>query len=212
LKFEEMTSGRFADAFGTLYLGYSCLWYYTQHKEVEGIDTLFELSMENLLKDNQAALSGIAENFPISTVGTIMGLLNFPTGHPYNGPSDVLVQKAARLVSTPSGVRDLLSEGVFISNDPSDHLRMLNDILPKSVKVDEILAAAKKEKRALTVEEQGLVDEVVRAADVLVQVDSFDRIGAEKNEGADYVRPALRNTRFEHLDVAKTPASVVCTV
>ena len=30
LKFEEMLSGRFADAFGTLYLGYSCLWYYKQ--------------------------------------------------------------------------------------------------------------------------------------------------------------------------------------
>lgn len=33
LKFEEMLSGRFADAFGTLYLGYSCLWYYKQLKE-----------------------------------------------------------------------------------------------------------------------------------------------------------------------------------
>lgn len=30
LKYEEMLSGRFADAFGTLYLGYSCLWYYKQ--------------------------------------------------------------------------------------------------------------------------------------------------------------------------------------
>ena len=26
LKFEEMLSGRFSDAFGTLYLGYACLW------------------------------------------------------------------------------------------------------------------------------------------------------------------------------------------
>lgn len=41
------------DAFGTLYLGYASLWYYQQNKNVEGIDALFELSMENLLKQNQ---------------------------------------------------------------------------------------------------------------------------------------------------------------
>jgi len=34
LKFEEMLSGRFADAFGTLYLGYACLWYYQQLAKV----------------------------------------------------------------------------------------------------------------------------------------------------------------------------------
>ena len=34
LKFEEMLSGRFADAFGTLYLGYACLWHYQQLAKV----------------------------------------------------------------------------------------------------------------------------------------------------------------------------------
>lgn len=34
LKFEEMLSGRFADAFSTLYLGYACLWYYQQNRNV----------------------------------------------------------------------------------------------------------------------------------------------------------------------------------
>jgi hypothetical protein len=37
LKFEEMLSGRFADCLGTLYLGYSCLWYYKQ-LEAQGIN------------------------------------------------------------------------------------------------------------------------------------------------------------------------------
>jgi len=53
-----MLSGRFADAFGTLYLGYACLWYYGQNKHVEGIDAVLELAMETLLKQNQTALHG----------------------------------------------------------------------------------------------------------------------------------------------------------
>lgn len=47
---------------------------------------------------------------------------------------------------------------------------MLNDILPKAVEADKIVAAAKKAKRALTAEEQALVDLVQAAANKLVQV------------------------------------------
>jgi acyl-CoA dehydrogenase len=125
LKFEEMTSGRFADAFGTLFLGYSCLWYYQQHRKVQGIDTLFELAMESLLKQNQTALVGLSQNFPVRGIGSLMGALSFPTGEPYNGPSDALVQRAAKLISTPSEIRDLLSKGIFISNNPDDRVSWL---------------------------------------------------------------------------------------
>ncbi len=126
LKFEEMTSGRFADAFGTLFLGYSCLWYYSQHRSVQGIDTLLELAMETLLKQNQTALMGLSANFPNTRVGSLMRVFSFPTGLPYCGPSDKLVQDAAKLISTPSEIRELLSEGIFISKDPSDRVSAVN--------------------------------------------------------------------------------------
>jgi hypothetical protein len=45
-------------------------------------------------------------------------------------------------------------------SDPTDRARMLNDILPQSVAVDKIVAAAKKAKRSLTEAEQGQVDAV----------------------------------------------------
>ena len=60
-----MLSGRFADAFATLYLGYSCLWYHQRNIHVEGIDLLLESAMESLLQQNQQALIGIMNNFPI---------------------------------------------------------------------------------------------------------------------------------------------------
>ena len=105
LKTEEMLSGRYADALGTLYLGYSCMWWYDQNKHVQGIDVVFELAMESLLHENQTALEGISRNFPVFGVGGIMHMIFFPFGKSYSAPRDVLRKKAAELISTPSGVR-----------------------------------------------------------------------------------------------------------
>jgi alkylation response protein AidB-like acyl-CoA dehydrogenase len=204
IKFEEMLSGRFADAFGTLYLGYATCWYYQQHKNVDGMDVLFELAMENILKENQTALIGLADNFPLPVLGPIMKTISFPFGAVYDGPSDKLIQKAARVITTPTGARNLLSEGIFISNDPKDRMRQLNDILPEVCKIDELLAEAKKAKRELTAEEKARVAKVQEVVNELVQVDSFDKLGIEKYMGDDYVRPALRHTKFENL---KTPVA-----
>lgn len=196
LKFEEMLSGRFADAFGTLYLGYACCWYYQNNRNIEGIDKVFELAMEELLQQNQNALKGIAKNFPIPGIGLAMNTINFPFGDAYDGPNDKMRQNVSNIISTPSGIRDLLSQGIFISDDPKDRLRMMNDILPLSVEADKIVSKAKKEKRSLTKDEQELVLKVQTAANEIIQVDSFDKIGIEKYQDDDYVRPALRGTKF----------------
>lgn len=198
LKFEEMLSGRFADALSTLYLGYASLWYYNQNRNVEGIDDVMKLAMDNLLQENEQALHGIANNFPIAGIGPIMRMVCFPTGGSvYTGPTDAMVQKVAQLISNPSGIRDLLSQGIFISSDPKDRVRMMNDCLPLTVEADEVVAAAKKAKRPLTTTEQALVDRVTKMADEIIQVDVFDKVGIEKHMPVDYVRPALRGTRFE---------------
>ena len=92
--------------------------------------------METLLHQNEKALHGIADNFPIPGIGGIMSTVCFPTGKSvYQGPTDPMVQKVSQLISKPSGIRDLLSEGIFISKDPSDRIRQLNDCLPLSVEV-----------------------------------------------------------------------------
>lgn len=204
LKFEEMVSGRLADAFGTLYLGYACMWYYNQNRNVEGIDALFEHAMETLLKQNQTAILGLADNFPVPGVGAIMKSVAFPFGPCYEGPSDKMVKKTATAISTPTGVRNLLSEGVFISNNPNDRIRKLNDIFPQAVAADNAVAAAKKAKRPLSADEEALVAKVNAVVNDLVQVDVFDKIGLEKFLGDDYVRPALRHTKFAHM---KTPTA-----
>lgn len=175
------------------------MWYYQQHKNVEGVKELFELAMESLLQQNQTALEGLADNFPIKGVGMVMRAISFPLGKSYAGPNDKMVQKAAHLISTPSAIREKLSEGCFISKDPKDRMRMLNDILPESIAVDKMVADAKKAKRELSAEEKARIAKVNAVINELVQVDVFDKIGIEKHEGPDYVRPALRHTRFANM-------------
>ena len=78
---------------------------------------------------------------------------------------------------------------------------MLNDTLPMAIEMDKILADAKKSKRQLTAEEKALVDKVNALVNEIVQVDSFEKLGAEKYQDVTYVRPALRHTKFAEMKV-----------
>jgi len=196
LKFEEMLSGRFADAFSTLYLGYACMWHYKHNKNVEGIDALFELSMETLLQQNEDALMGLSSNFPVPGIGLVMRGVCFPMGKSYHGPTDDMRKAASGAISSPTAIRDHLSQGIFISEDKNDQLRIMNDILGEAVEADKIQAAARKAKRSLTHGEQELVDKVAKVVDRIVQVDSFEKLGEEVHAGAGFTRPALMNTKF----------------
>jgi len=47
-----------------------------------------------------------------------MAAVTFPTGNNvYTGPTDDMIKKAAQLISNPSGIRDLLSEGTCAIKD-----------------------------------------------------------------------------------------------
>ena len=199
LKFEEMISGRFADAFGTLYLGYACLWYYQQNKHVEGVNAIFTIAMESLLQQNQDALLGIAENFPVTGMGAVMKSLSFPFGKVYHGPTDAMRKSASDLITHPSEIRSVLSQGIFVSSNPNDKMRTLLDIFPQSIEVDKIRANVKKTKRSISPEEQAIIDHVEKVVDTLIQVDSYDRLGKEKLMDETYVRPAMLNTKFAHM-------------
>lgn len=54
----------------------------------------------------------------------------------------------------------------------------------------------KKHKRSLTNEEEKIVSQAIELANVIIQVDSFDKLGSEKNKNDEYVRPALLGTKF----------------
>mmetsp|Transcript_1606 Transcript_1606/g.1678 ORF Transcript_1606/g.1678 Transcript_1606/m.1678 type:complete len:761 (+) Transcript_1606:162-2444(+) len=200
LKVEEMTSGRFADALSTLYLGYACLWNYEKNRHVGQLDKVLELSMESLLQENQKALREMHSNFPFPVVGSIMSFLCFPMGNAYSGPTDKMRQNVSHIITTPSAVRDMFAENVYVSPDANDRVRMMLDILPQVVQMDEMMAKARKEKRELLTHEKEMIARVQLVVDQIVQVDVFEKLGVEKQMDNSYVRPALRGTRFANSD------------
>lgn len=193
LKFAEMISGRYADVFSSLYLGYACLWYYKQNNSVENIDEIFDYSMTVLCFEAQQAFDGIFRNFSMPLVGPAMRALTFPTGFPYKAPKDKQIRRVSELVSTDSAVRNLLSESVFVSKDPKDRIALINATLRSAQDADAILATIRKEKRNATAEEDELIQRVEAARNDIIQVDSFDLLGNEATQGKDYVRPALQD-------------------
>jgi len=193
IKFAEMISGRFADAFSALYLGYASMWFYKNNESVENLDKIFDFSMKQLEYECQTALVGVTKNFPVPGIGGLMRGLTFPTGQPYELPSDKDISTAAGLISRDTAVRDLLSDNVFVSDNADDRVAMINATLPKAEKADKILSKIKKEKRQPTAEESKIIDEVEALRDIIIQVDNFDGLGIETTTtDKDYVRPALK--------------------
>ncbi|EGZ30294.1 hypothetical protein PHYSODRAFT_553352 [Phytophthora sojae] len=197
LKFAEMISGRFADVFSSLYLGYSAMWFYKNNRHVEGIDAMFDYAMTQLCYEAQQGIVGISKNFPVPGVGPIMRGLSFPFGLPYEAPTDKQRRQISDLTSTDSGIRNLLSDNVFVSENPNDRVALLNATLPKAVKADKTLSALRKQKRSATIDEQKFIDEVEAAREIIIQVDNFDALGAEIGKPKDYVRPGMVGNIFE---------------
>ena len=197
LKFTEMISGRFADVFSSLYLGYSTMWFYKNNRDIEGIDVIFDYAMTQLCYEAQQGIVGISKNFPVPGIGPIMRRLSFPFGLPYDSPSDKQMRQVSELISTDSAVRSLLSDNVFVSEDPADRVALLNATLPKAVKADRTLTALRKQKRSATIDEQKSIDEVEAAREIIIQVDDFDRLGAEVGKPKDYIRPGMVGNVFD---------------
>merc|ERR1712227_670592 len=109
----------------------------------------------------QDAFFGIFANFPIRPVAWAMQAVTFPTGRCYQPPSDKEMRATANLITTESGIRSILSETVFVSDDATDRVRQINDALPK----------CRKAKRDPTAEEQLLLDEAEAMRELIIQVD-----------------------------------------
>ena len=191
LKTAEFLSGRYADILSNLYLGYAVLWY-AKKNPVEGMDTVVDHAMQNIMHDTEEAFKGISANFPIRPVGWLMRLLAFPTGYgAYPKPADSLTRATAQLITKETAIRDKLSESVFISKDPEDRINQINAALPVCLAADEVLRKLRREKRAPTPEEEKLVNEAEELREVIIQVDAFDAIAHPHEELVMGTEPKL---------------------
>lgn len=181
LKFAEFTSGRFADVLSNIFLGYAVLWHYSKFPVKDG-EKVLDHVMQSLLNEVEEAFFSIFKNFPVPGLGFVMQSITFPTGRCYPKPSDDLIRAVAQAITTDSSIRQQLGQELYVSKDQSDRVSLLVNTLPKAIAADEILTKLRKEKRQATAAEQQLIDEVEAAREIIIQVDSFARLGQELNQ------------------------------
>jgi len=200
LKFEELLMGRLADALGAIFLGYATLHHYSRQKGIEGLEEITEHAMLRLEKEAQDALKEASDNFPGPlgpVASTVMKLGCFPLGNltrPYKAPSDTLTKEISRMITTPSELRDMFTDGVYMA--PEGEVHQISDLiraLPVCVEADTIASTLRREKREPTADEVDKIAKAEALRDVLVQVDAFSHLtDAEGQDG--YVRAALQGT------------------
>lgn len=186
LKAAEFISGRFADILSNLFLGYAVLWHYKKFPSADSAAVL-DYAMTSILCDTEDAFFGVFENFPVGALGTFARVATFPFGRCYTRPKDSNIRDTSNSITTDTGLRKKFAENLYVSQDVNDRVALITSILPKVVEVDKIYARMRKEgKRPPTAIEQVLIDEVEAAREVIIQVDSFPRLGRELNESADW--------------------------
>lgn len=200
LKFEELLMGRLADAMGAIFLGYSTLHHYSRNRGIDGLEAITEHAMLRLEKEAQDALKEASDNFPgpLGPVASfVMKMGCFPLGsitRPYKAPNDALTKEVSRLLTTPSGLRDMFAENVYVA--PEGQVHQVSDLmraLPLCVEADKIASSLRREKREPTQEETDIIAKAEALRDVLIQVDVFDNL-TEREGKEGYVRPALLGT------------------
>lgn len=200
LKFEELLMGRLADALGAIFLGYATLHHYSRRRGVAGLEAVTEHAMLRLETEAQNALKAASDNFPgpLGPVASlVMKLGCFPLGNltrPYSEPSDHLTKEVARLLTTPSELRDMFAEGIYMA--PEGEVHQISDLvraLPVCVEADTIASNLRRDKRQPTASESEILTRAEALRDVLIQVDVFEHL-TEAEGREDYVRPALVGT------------------
>ena len=78
-----------------------------------------------------------------------------------------------------SAVQKQLAQCLFFSKDPNDRIALIHATLPQALAADKILTALRKEKRQPTAAEKATIDAAEAARELIIQVDSFERLGKE---------------------------------
>ena len=149
LKTKGKLTGRFADILGWMYLVTCVLRRFEAEGRRKEDWPVVEYAAKHGLSEIQKAFDGIFQNLPIPFLswfikGPIRWWSRFNSLG--DGGSDDLSHKVAKLIQQDTEQRDRLTEGIFMSKEESDPLRILDDSF-KMVKKSE--AIEKKIKKAV---------------------------------------------------------------
>jgi acyl-CoA dehydrogenase len=146
LKVKQKISGRMADALTELYLLSSILKRYEDDGCPPADLNVVAYCAENCLYRFDRSLAGTLDNFPLPWAGVLMRIFVFPLGAIRKPASDKAGKAIVREALQPGAFRDRLTRDIFINEDPSDRLGLLDHALKKVIAAEE---ADKKLERAI---------------------------------------------------------------
>ncbi len=218
LKRKEKLTGRFADWFSWLFLASATLRRFEAEGRNKEDEPLLRWAVEHAFANMQTAREGIYDNLRLPGLGHALrlpGLLWARLNAFGRAPSDQLGHQVAKAITTPGALRDRLSPGIFVPQDPTSALGRLelaltlcaeaepvqkklkdairNKLLPKA-RTEQLLDQAV-ENGILTAPERDLLQRAEAARHEAITVDSFtldEYLGAART-GADAASLAARD-------------------
>lgn len=151
LKKRELLSARLGDVLSSIYLA-SCVLKHFENQGRRATDLpLVEWSVRTLMYHAQESLHAFLRNLPNRWAAAMLRIFIFPRGRTYSAPSDELVKKVVKLVTTPGEARERLSEQAYTTLEPGNPVGLLEEALQLSIEL------APLERRLRQARKEGLI-------------------------------------------------------
>jgi len=133
LKKKQKISGRFADILSEMYIMSGVLKQFEWDSRSRTVLPIVEWNLKNSLFKIQGLFEEILDNYPDPMIGEVLRKIIFPWGRRYSAPSDDLGHQIVasacefNLTSHPTSLRNKIIRKTFLSTDPTDPLKIMEE-------------------------------------------------------------------------------------
>jgi len=158
LKHKERISGRLGDVLSQLYICSAMLKRFEIQGRPAADQPILAWAFHDAVHKIQIALGSVVDNFPSRGVRILLSVFIFPLGRHERPSGDRLGHKVSQLLMSPSETRKRLTDGIFISDQASNPVGLLELALPR------VIATEPLERRLLKAEAAGELDAIGKQA------------------------------------------------
>jgi acyl-CoA dehydrogenase len=177
LKFREKISARLGDILSNLFIATAVLKRFADEGSPKDDLPLVKWSVLQALHDAQEAMTGFLANLPNRPLAFVLNWIIFPLGRHFTTPRDRLGTKIARILMQPGAARDRLTRDVFVPQDETDAVGVLNFALKAHIDAEQAegkLRRAQRDGKLKSLNAKGRLDEALAAG--LVSQEEFDLV------------------------------------